>query len=118
MLHSGYGITNFVNRATATADELAPAEFIAGRRRLALKVRRHRPRIVAFLGLGAYRHAFGRPSAVIGRQLEQFEDALVWVLPNPSGLNANYQLPALVSLFKQLRGEAALASALSASLSG
>ena len=107
LLEDGYGVTNLVNRATATADQLAPEEFIAGRKRLALKVRRHQPRIVAFLGLAAYRLAFGRPKASIGRQREQFEGASVWVLPNPSGLNANYQLPALVRLFKKLRLEAA-----------
>jgi TDG/mug DNA glycosylase family protein len=103
LLKGGYGITNLVNRATATADELAPAEFVSGRRRLAAKVRRYRPASVVFLGLGAYRHAFGRPKAAIGRQPETFEGAEIWVLPNPSGLNANYQLAALVELFRVLR---------------
>ena len=103
LLESGYGITNLVNRGTATADELAPAEFVKGRRRLATKVRRCSPRIVAFLGVGAYCHAFGLRGAAIGRQGEPFEGAQVWVLPNPSGLNANYQLPALVKLFRALR---------------
>src|SRR3989449_506691 len=91
LLKGGYGITNLVNRATATADELAPVEFVSGRRRLAAKVRRHRPASVVFLGVGAYRHAFGRPKVAIGRQRETFEGAEIWVLPNPSGLNANYQ---------------------------
>ncbi len=63
LLRAGYGLTNLVARATASADELAPAEFVAGRRRLAAKVRRYRPRVVAFLGLGAYRHAFARRTA-------------------------------------------------------
>jgi len=99
LLKYGYGITNLVNRATAAARELDPAEFVAGRRRLAAKLRRYRPRIVAFLGLGAYRHAFALPSARTGRQAESFAGAGVWVLPNPSGLNANYQLGALVKLF-------------------
>ncbi len=103
LLKGGYGITNLVNRATAAADELAPAEFVSGRRRLAAKVRRYRPASVVFLGLGAYRHAFGRPKAAIGRQPETFEGAEIWVLPNPSGLNANYQLAALVELFRALR---------------
>jgi TDG/mug DNA glycosylase family protein len=102
LLRYGYGITNLVNRGTATADELAPAELVAGRRRLAAKVRRFRPRIVAFLGVGAYCHAFGLRHAPVGPQPETFEGASVWVLPNPSGLNANYQLPALIRLFRQL----------------
>jgi TDG/mug DNA glycosylase family protein len=102
LLKEGYGLTNLVARATASADELGPAEFVAGRRRLATKVRRYRPRAVAFLGLGAYRHAFGRPQATLGRQPETFEGAAVWVLPSPSGLNANYQMPALVKLFRSL----------------
>jgi TDG/mug DNA glycosylase family protein len=102
LLHGGYGVTNLVNRATATADALAPAEFVAGRRRLAAKVRRYRPRIVAFLGMGAYCHAFSLKTTRTGRQAERFEGARVWVLPNPSGLNANYQLPALIKLFGQL----------------
>lgn len=103
LLRDGYGITNLVNRATATAEEVAPAEFAAGRKRLATKVRRYRPRAVAFLGVGAYGQAFGIKNAVIGKQGEHFEGAQVWVLPNPSGLNANYQLPDLVKLFRQLR---------------
>jgi double-stranded uracil-DNA glycosylase len=102
LLQHGYGITNLVNRATATADQLAPAEFVAGRRRLAAKVKRHRPKIVAFLGVGAYCHAFALRNAAIGPQPERLHGAQVWVLPNPSGLNANYQLPALVQLFRQL----------------
>lgn len=101
-LQAGYGLTNLVPRATASADELAPEELVAGRRRLARKVRRHRPRIVAFLGLGAYRHAFSLPGATLGEQAERFEGARVWVLPSPSGLNANYQMPALVQLFRRL----------------
>ena len=103
LLKDGYGITNLVNRATATADEIEPAEFIAGRARLAAKVRRLRPQVVAFLGVGAYCHAFGLPRAPIGEQPLRFEGARVWVLPNPSGLNANYQLPALVRLFRALK---------------
>ena len=103
LLQLGCGITNLVNRATATAAELMPAEFVAGRRRLAAKVRRHRPRAVAFLGLGAFCHAFSLKGAAIGPQAQRFEEARVWVLPNPSGLNANYQLPALVELFRRLR---------------
>jgi TDG/mug DNA glycosylase family protein len=103
LLKDGYGITNLVNRGTATADELAPEEFVRGRRRLAAKVRRYRPRVVAFLGVGAYCHAFERREAKVGPQAERFEGATVWLLPNPSGLNANYQLPELVKLFRALR---------------
>jgi len=103
LLAEGYGITNLVNRATATAEEVAPAEFAAGAKKLAAKVRKYRPRVVAFLGVGAYRHAFGIKTCAIGPQPERFEGAQVWVLPNPSGLNANYQLPDLVELFRQLR---------------
>jgi TDG/mug DNA glycosylase family protein len=103
LLKTGCGVTNLVNRATATADELDPAEFVSGRGRLAAKVRRYRPRTVAFLGVGAYCHAFSIKQALVGRQQQTFEGAEVWVLPNPSGLNANYQLPELVKLFRSLR---------------
>src|SRR3954469_25450012 len=103
LLSRGYGITNLVNRATATANEVAPEEFIVGRRRLAAKVRRLQPKVVAFLGVGAYCHAFGMRRAVLREQRARFEDARVWVLPNPSGLNANYQLGALVELFRSLK---------------
>jgi TDG/mug DNA glycosylase family protein len=102
LLKTGCGVTNLVNRATATAAELAPEEFVAGRKRLAAKVRRYRPRTVAFLGVGAYCQAFALKQATVGPQSSRFEGAQVWVLPNPSGLNANYQLPALVKLFRRL----------------
>lgn len=103
LLDFGCGLTNLVNRGTAAAEALSPAELVAGGRRLAAKVRRFRPRTVAFVGLGAYRTAFGRPRATLGRQPEALEGAEVWVLPSPSGLNANYQLPELVQLFRALR---------------
>jgi TDG/mug DNA glycosylase family protein len=102
LLELGYGLTNLVNRGTAAADELAFTELVAGGKRLAAKVRRYRPRTVAFVGLGAYRAAFGRPKATLGLQPEPLEGAEVWVLPSPSGLNANYQLPELIKLFRQL----------------
>jgi TDG/mug DNA glycosylase family protein len=108
LLRAGYGITNLVNRGTATAEELAPEEFVAGRKRLAAKVRRYRPKVLAFLGVGAYCHAFSLKNAPIGSQPQSFEGAAVWVLPNPSGLNANYQLPALVKLFRSLRNASAV----------
>ena len=103
LLGYGYGITNLVGRTTASADELAPEEFVAGRRRLLAKVRRYRPRTVAFLGVGAYCHAFGLRRAAPGLQAERLAGADVWLLPNPSGLNANYQLAALVRLFRSLK---------------
>ena len=106
LLDRGYGVTNLVNRATATADALSRTEFVAGRRRLAVKVRRYRPRIVAFLGMGAYCHAFSIKNTRTGLQIARFEDARVWVLPNPSGLNANYQLDALARLFRALKSAA------------
>ncbi len=97
------GITNIVNRATASADELMEQELEAGGRRLAAKVKRLRPRIVVVLGLGAYRSAFGRKRVAVGPQSETIGNAVAWVLPNPSGLNANYQLPELVRLLRRLR---------------
>jgi len=103
LLDAGYGLTNLVARATAGAAELAPGEFVAGRKRLAAKLRRYRPRVIAFLGMGAYRHAFGTPRAPLGEQPERFEGARVWVLPSPSGLNAAYQLDALVRLLRRLK---------------
>lgn len=103
LLEEGYGIVNLVHRATATADELKPREFVNGKKQLAAKVRRYRPRVVAFLGVGAYGHAFGKTGVKIGVQPQTFEGAKVWVLPNPSGLNANYQLPELAALFRKLR---------------
>jgi TDG/mug DNA glycosylase family protein len=103
LLAAGYGLTNLVSRATAGAAELAPAEFVAGRKRLAAKVRRYRPRTIAFLGMGAYRHAFEAPDAPLGEQPERFEGARVWVLPSPSGLNAAYQLDALVRWLRRLK---------------
>jgi double-stranded uracil-DNA glycosylase len=103
LLRAGYGITNLVARSTAAADELSADEFARGRRRLAGKVRRYRPRIVAVLGVGAYRVAFGRSRAPLGLQAESLAGAALWVLPNPSGLNASHQLPDLVKLFRALR---------------
>lgn len=103
LLKSGYGITNVATRATATADRLDREEIIKGGKRLAAKVRRYRPRVLALLGLGAYRTAFNQPKAIVGCQDEKIGDTIVWVLPNPSGLNANYQRQDLARLFKALR---------------
>ena len=100
---AGVGITNLVARATASAAELSPDELVRGARRLVAKVRRRRPAVVAFLGVDAYRTALGHRGASVGRQRGTLGDARVWVLPNPSGLNAHYQLPALTRLFSNLR---------------
>ena len=103
LLRSGYGITNVAERATATADKLSKEEIIDGGAKLAAKVRRCHPRILAVLGLGAYRVAFNQSKATIGKQEEKIGDTMLWVLPNPSGLNANYQSPDLARLFGELK---------------
>ena len=103
-----YGITNVVARATASADELTPAEVIEGGRRLTGKARRYRPRLLAFLGIGSYRVAFARPRATLGAQPETIGSSCVWILPNPSGLNAHYQAADLARLFRQLHEAARL----------
>ena len=105
LLKLGLGVTNVVAHATAAAAELTKDDFEKGGRRLKAKVLRYRPRFVAVLGVGAYRVAFAEPKAIIGEQEERIHDARVWVLPNPSGLNANYQLPDLVKLFRELRAK-------------
>ena len=102
LLAAGIGVTNLVNRATARADELTDDEIRAGVPRLTATVERWRPRSVAVLGITAYRTAFGRRRAVIGRQPEDLADAALWVLPNPSGLNAHYQQPALTAEYAKL----------------
>jgi TDG/mug DNA glycosylase family protein len=92
LLSQGLGVTNLVARASARAEELTAAELTAGARRLAAKVRRQRPAVVAVLGVTAYRTAFARPRAAIGLQAETIAGAVLWVLPNPSGLNATFSL--------------------------
>jgi TDG/mug DNA glycosylase family protein len=103
LLQSGYGITNVVMRATATADQLTREELRLGAKRLAAKVRRYEPAFLAVLGLGAFRTAWERPSAVIGRQEHLLGKTIVWVLPNPSGLNAHFQAKDLALLFRELK---------------
>jgi len=105
LLRHGCGLTNLVARATASADELSPEELARGARRLAAKVRRVRPRCVAFLGLGAYREAFGQRAARIGPQRETLAGARLWVLPNPSGRTAAYQRADFARLFRELRAD-------------
>ena len=103
LLEEKIGITNLVSRATATAAELTNDELRSGRLKLARKVRRFRPRCVAVVGIGAFRVAFDRPRATTGLQPEPLASADVWVLPNPSGLNANHQLPDLARAFRAVR---------------
>jgi TDG/mug DNA glycosylase family protein len=102
----GLGITNVVARATARADELSPAELIQGGETLAALVERWRPGFLAVLGVTAYRVAFGRPKAVMGLQDQEIGGVRIWVLPNPSGLNAHYSAEALANAFAELRDAA------------
>jgi len=102
LLELGCGITNVVDRATATAEELSAVEMVEGGQALVEKVHRFNPSIVAFLGITAYRAAFGRPRATVGPQPDRIFDARLWVLPNPSGLNAHYQLTDLGRLLAEL----------------
>ncbi len=103
LLKNGYGITNVVARTTASADQLTKEEIVAGGARLRAKVLRYRPKFLAVLGLGAYRTAFNQPKASVGRQEELMGGTVLWVLPNPSGLNANYQAADLARLFRELK---------------
>jgi TDG/mug DNA glycosylase family protein len=103
LLARGIGITNLVNRTTATAAELTADELRAGAARLSQIVETWRPRTVAVLGVSAFRAGFGRTRAAVGRQPERIGTSIVWLLPNPSGLNAHYQLPQLIALFRSLR---------------
>ena len=98
----GIGITNLVERVTAAASELSAAELREGAVTLEAKVARLRPRCVAVLGLQAYRTAFGEPEATIGRQPRHLADAVSWLLPNPSGLQARYQMPAMSGMYADL----------------
>jgi double-stranded uracil-DNA glycosylase len=103
LLTLGLGITNLVERATAGAAELGAEELRAGGAHLAAKATAARPEVVAVLGVGAYRTAFARPKAAVGPQPERIGGARAWLLPNPSGLNAHYQLPDLAAAFAALR---------------
>ncbi len=105
LLKRGLGITNLVERATAAADELTAAELAAGGQALLAKVQTYHPKTVAILGISAYRAAFGRPRAAPGRQPESLDRAAVWVLPNPSGLNAHYTPADLARVFREFRLE-------------
>jgi TDG/mug DNA glycosylase family protein len=102
LIDKGIGITNVVARATARADELSTAELVDGGRKLARRVARINPRIVAILGITAYRSAFGRPQSRVGEQPETLGPARLWVAPNPSGLNAHAQLADLAAAYREL----------------
>jgi double-stranded uracil-DNA glycosylase len=99
----GLGLTNLVARATAQAAELTPAELKTGGERLAALVCAHRPRVLAIAGVTAYRTAFARPRATTGPQPDPLGATPVWVLPNPSGLNASWTLPRIAASFRELR---------------
>jgi TDG/mug DNA glycosylase family protein len=103
LLTHGIGVTNMVPRTTATAAELKPEEIVEGGRRLIKLVKKYQPRTIAVLGVQAYRKAFEFPRAQVGLQEEMLANTPVWVLPNPSGLQAHYQLDDMVALFEDLR---------------
>ena len=109
LLRRGVGITSLVKRATASADELGPAELAEGARALGTTIFRFRPRAVAILGVTAYRTAFGAPRAALGRQPEDLHGSQLWVVPNPSGRNAHASLDTLAAAYR----EVALAAGLS-----
>jgi double-stranded uracil-DNA glycosylase len=103
LLDFGLGLTNVVARPSARADELTREELRLGGATLTALVERYAPRFVAIVGITAYRGAFDRPKATFGEQPDGLAGARLWVLPNPSGLNAHYQLPALAAAFRELR---------------
>jgi double-stranded uracil-DNA glycosylase len=106
LLAAGLGVTNLVPVATRSAAELSPEQLRAGAAALEAKVRDWSPRVVAFLGLGAYRSGFGRPAAGLGPQREPLGGRPLWLLPNPSGLQAHYPFERLVAELRALRDAA------------
>jgi len=103
LLERGYGITSFCKRTTARADELTTEEFIAGGKSLVKKLEKFKPQTLAVLGFTAFRTAFRQPKAKLGLQAEKIADVPVWILPNPSGLNAHYQVNDLAELYREVR---------------
>jgi TDG/mug DNA glycosylase family protein len=103
LLRHGYGITNIVERPSASAQELSKEELAQGGKKLRKKVLLYKPSYLAILGLTAYRSAFSSVKAKIGLQEETIGKTFVWVLPNPSGINAHYQLKDLAKHFGELR---------------
>lgn len=116
LVSRGVGITNLVPVATARADELTRTQLLEGRSRLERFVAAHRPRVVAVLGITAYRIAFERPRATSGRQPEPLGDAELWVVPNPSGLNAHETVASLAAAYAGPARAAGLLSAAPGSL--
>jgi TDG/mug DNA glycosylase family protein len=103
LLENGYGITSFCKRTTATAAELSNEEIIEGGKLLVKKIQKFKPQFLAVLGIGAYRTAFNQPKAKLGLQENKIGTTNIWLLPNPSGLNAHYQLNDLAKLFSELK---------------
>ena len=103
LLENGFGITSFCKRTTARAAELSSAEMIDGGKVLVKKVLEFKPNTLAVLGIGAYRTAFGQPKAKLSLQAEKIGATHIWLLPNPSGLNAHYQVNDLAELFSEVR---------------
>lgn len=103
LLALGYGLTNVADRATARADQLDLQDFQQGYKTLTTKVKQYQPKCLAILGITAYRAAFQQPKAVMGRQDLTIGETIIWVLPNPSGLNAHYQLDDLKRVYGELR---------------
>ena len=103
LLELGYGITSFCKRTTARADELSNEEIISGGKLLIKRVEKYKPKNLAVLGITAYRTAFQKPKAKIGLQTEKIAETNIWLLPNPSGLNAHYQLNDLAKLFGEVK---------------
>ena len=103
LLSLGLGMTNIGDRATARADELSKEELLAGRQTLEQKIKHYQPKVLAILGITAYRTAFHQPKAIIGRQPHGVHDAILWVLPNPSGLNAHYQVNDLARVYAEMK---------------
>jgi TDG/mug DNA glycosylase family protein len=103
LLDWNLGVTNLVARTTARADELSAEEIRSGARELEQRLAPLRPRLVAVLGIGAYRTGFGQRDAVLGPREEDLAGSRLWILPNPSGLNAHHQLDDLIERFRALR---------------
>lgn len=103
LLGLGFGITNIVSRTSATAAELSKSEIIEGGRVLRQKVVKYKPAYLAILGIGPYRIAFDDTQATVGKQTKKIGDTQIYLLPNPSGLNANYTNSDFVNLFTQLK---------------
>ncbi len=102
-LELGFGITSFCKRTTARADELSKSEIIEGGGNLTKKIEKYKPENLAVLGLGAYRTAFAEPKASVGLQNKKIGTTKIWLLPNPSGLNAHYRLEDFGRLFAEIR---------------